>query len=114
MTKIKLYYFKNAKRIPYDDMHNIMVLGEPKKEYIDKYYECVYEKNEKKVVTNIDKYLMKIIQKFTFKGNPLRSGEKKDHQIKIRSHVNISVGDVIMIGDKHYAVKYEECEEIIN
>lgn len=109
MAKVKIYFFKDTKKIPYGDMQDIVVFGEPKKEFISKYYECVYEIDEKRRIKDMPLYLRYLVQKFTFNDSPLRTKDKSKYLKSINCHTGISVGDVISIDDDFYAVEYGKC-----
>ena len=114
MPKVKLYFFKDHKNIPCIDQQDIIVFGQPKLSFIDKYYECVYEIDEKRKILKIEDYLRYIAQKFTFKGNPLKTKEKMKFLESIKSHHDILVGDIIRIDDDYYAVEYGKCQLMKN
>jgi hypothetical protein len=112
MPKVKIYFFKDHKNIPYIDQQDILVFGQPKLSFIEKYYECVYEINEKRKILNITSYLRYIAQKFTFKESPLKTEEKIKYLESIKSHDTISIGDIIQVDDNYYAISYGKCELI--
>jgi hypothetical protein len=112
MTKIKIYYFKDVKNMPYADMQDIVVFGQPRLNFIDKYYECVYEIDEKRKIKDTYLYLVHLVQKFTFKDSPIRTKKNVDYLHSIDCHVGIAVGDVISVDDEYFAIEYGKCVKI--
>lgn len=112
MTKIKVYYFKNEKDIPFDDQQDIIIFGQPKLSFIEKYYVCVYDIEEKRKIKDVMSYLRYTAQKLTFQGGPLMTNEKKAYLESIGTHTGIAVGDIIQIADEYYAVEYDKCTKI--
>lgn len=114
MAKIKVYYFKNEKDMPFDVQQDIVVFGQPKMAFISQYYTCVYEIDEKRKIKDINTYLRYLVQKFTFKDGPLTTDEKSKWLEEIGCHSGIAMGDIIQINNDFYAVEYGKCVKIIN
>ncbi len=112
--KVKIYFFKDAKNMPFDVQQDIIIFGQPRIEFVEKYYECVYEIDEKRKIRDIELYLKYLVQKFTFKESPLMTKEKSDYLKSIDCHSGISIGDVISIDNDFYAVEYGKCEKMKN
>lgn len=113
MKKVKIYYFKDMKNIPYADMQDIVVFGQPKLNFINKYYECVYTFDEKRKIKDSYLYLIHLVQKFTFKDSPIRTKKKIEYLKSIDSHICIAIGDVISIDDEYFAIEYGKLSRIV-
>lgn len=114
MPKVKLYFFKDIKNMPFSVQQDIVIFGQPKVEFIEKYYICVHEIDEKRKINDIELYLRYLVQKFTFEEkNPLLSPEKTKYLESIGCHNGISIGDIILIDDTYYAVEYGKCTKIL-
>lgn len=106
MPYIRLYYFKDEENIPENDAQDILVFGKPKKEFMDKYYVNIhaYVTEEKFDVKEHKEYLKKIVKKFNFRDNPLNNDVDKARAKELKTHIHMSIGDIIMVDKKYYSV----------
>lgn len=118
---IKIYYPSFLNNIPLNTYISIKLFPQSiiNKNYIEKYYKCVYEinyeyffdlSNEK----NIMNYLEELLSLFNSKNNPLSSKENQDKIKSLKSHINMTVGDIIQINDLFYIVTDKEFYKILN
>lgn len=115
MPEVKIYYYCDINNIPDDDAQDIMIFGDVKKSFINKYYKCVHtgiinqEYNEKKP----DEFLREVIKTYNFVDNPIATKPQRRILKELKTHVGMGIGDVVLVKGRWYSISQREFKLVI-
>ena len=116
MALVRIHYTKNNREIANDIdlVKRIMIRGNVDMQMIKIHYAVVHEFIHKLIINDMNKFLDEIFRRFNSTDNPLRDEASQARLKELDTHISMTIGSVIQIGDEYYAVAAVGFKKIIN